>query len=266
MNTVTSRDGTTIAFDVIGGGSPVILVGGAFQRRADPMFVPLAVQLSEHFAVIEYDRRGRGDSADTSPYAVEREVEDIAALIAAVGRPAALFGMSSGAVLALDAAQGGLPIPRLALYEPPFIVDATRPAVPDDYLDRLAAALSAGRRGDAVALFMTAVVGLPPEAVEGMRGQPFWADMEGLAHTLPYDGALMAGTCFGRPLPVDRWSSISVPALVMDGADSPAYQHSAVDALVRLLPGARRRSLPGQTHQVDPEVLAPVLSAFFMER
>lgn len=263
MNKVVSSDGTPIAFDRAGTGSPVILVGGAFQQRADPMFEPLAVLLSSRFTVVNYDRRGRGDSGDTPPYAVAREVEDLAALMNEVGGSASLFGMSSGGVLALEAAASGLLVTKLALYEPPFIVDASRPPVPDDYLARLMAAISAGHNGDAVALFMTEAVGMPAETVAGMRNAPFWPSMEVIAPTLIYDGTLMREVSSGHPLPA-RWSSIDQPTLVIDGGDSPAYEHAAVDALARLLPMAGRQTLAGQTHQVDPSCLAPVVEKFFL--
>jgi pimeloyl-ACP methyl ester carboxylesterase len=166
VSSVTSRDGTTIAFDRTRSGPPIVLVGGAIQHRAiDPRTAELADRLAQGFTVVHYDRRGRGDSGDTMPYAVEREVEDIEALIEEAGGSASLFGMSSGAVLTLEAAAHGLPIPRLALYEPPFVVDDTRPPVPEDYVDQLARMVAEGRRGDAVAFFLTAGVGMPAETV-----------------------------------------------------------------------------------------------------
>lgn len=263
MNKVVSRDGTQIAFDRAGTGTPVILIGGAFQQRADPLLEPLAVQLSARFTVVNYDRRGRGDSGDTAPYAIAREVEDLAALITEVGGTASLFGMSSGGVLALEAAASGLSVTKLALYEPPFIVDTSRPPVPDDYLARLKEAISAGHHGDAVALFLTEVVGMPAEAVAGMRPAPFWPSMEAVAPTLVYDGTLMQEVSSGQQLPA-RWSSIGQPTLVIDGGDSPAYQHAAVSALARLLPMGSRQTLADQTHQVDPAQLAPAVETFLL--
>ena len=185
MNTVTSKDGTTIAFDRSGEGPALILVGGALQHRAiDPSTVQLASLLAPSFTVYHYDRRGRGDSGDTVPYAVEREIEDIDALIQEAGGSAFVFGMSSGAVLALDAAAGGLAITKLALYEPPMVVDDSRPPVPKDYVARLTELASSGRPGDAIEVFMTEGVGLPAEAVAPMRGAPFWPAFEAVAHTL----------------------------------------------------------------------------------
>ena len=265
MDWVVSRDGTKVAYDRSGSGPAVILIGGAFQQRADPMFEPLAVQLSTRFTVINYDRRGRGDSGDTPPYAVDREVDDLAALIETGGGNASLFGMSSGGVLGLEAAASGLSVAKLALYEPPCIVDASRPPVPDDYLGRLESAISTGRNGDAVELFMIEVVGLPADAVAGMRRAPFWPAMEAVAPTLAYDGTIMAEVSSGGPLP-KRWAAIGQPTMVIDGADSPPYQHEAVRTLANLLPRGRRRTLGGQTHQVDPAVLAPIVEAFLLDQ
>lgn len=264
MNTVRSQDGTTIAFDRTGDGPPVILVGGAFQHRAiDAAAAQLAGLLAPHFIVFHYDRRGRGDSSDTPPYAVERELEDLGAMIEEAGGSAFVFGGSSGAVLALDAAVGGLPIGKLALYEPPFIVDDSRPPLPKDYVARLSELASAGRRGDAVAYFMTQAMGMPTEVVAGMRGAPFWPALEGVAHTLAYDGTVMGDTMSGNPEPLEKWASLGVPTLVMVGGESPPYQQHAVRALVDILPEAQLRTLEGQTHEVAPELLGPVLEEFF---
>ena len=189
MNTVTSKDGTTIAFDRSGQGPALILVGGAIQHRAiDPSTARLAELLSPSFTVYHYDRRGRGDSGDTAPYAVEREIEDIDALIQDAGGTASLFGMSSGAVLAIEAAAHGLAVSNLAMYEPPFIVDDSRPPLPDDYRQRLTELLAKGDQADAVELFMTEGVGVPAEAVAPMRGMPFWSGLEAVGYAQPVTG------------------------------------------------------------------------------
>lgn len=260
---VTSKDGTTIAFDRSGEGPSLVLVGGALADRSAA--AQLAAQLAPHFTVIAYDRRGRGDSGDTAPYAVEREVEDIEALIVAAGGHAFLLGHSSGAVLALESART-LPdrIGKLALYEPPFIVDDSRPLLPDDYVTHLLDLVSSGRRGDAVEFFLTTAVGVPTEVVAGMRQEPFWSSMEAVAHTLSYDGTVMGDTMGGSPAPLKRWSSIAAPSLVMDGGASPDWQRHAVRALVDVLPDARQRTLEGQDHGPDSEVLAPLLVEFFL--
>jgi pimeloyl-ACP methyl ester carboxylesterase len=266
MNTVTSKDGTTIAFDRRGEGPAVILVGGAIQHRAiDSNTARLAELLAPKFTVYHYDRRGRGDSGDTAPYAVEREVEDIDALIRDAGGSAALFGMSSGAVLILEAADRGLAITKLALYEPPFMVDDSRPPLPEDYRERLTRMLAEGRRGDAVELFMTEAVGVPADAVASMRGAPFWSGLESVAHTLPYDDAIMGDTTSGAPLPAGRWATVTIPTLVIDGGESPAWARNAVQAIVDVLPRGQRHTLEGQTHQVDSDVLAPVVEDFFID-
>jgi pimeloyl-ACP methyl ester carboxylesterase len=263
MNTVTSKDGTPIAFERHGAGTPLILVDGATSHRA---FNPLGAQLGDllgaSHTVYAYDRRGRGDSGDTAPFSVEREIEDLAALIAEAGGTAHVCGFSSGAVLALDAAAAGLPVIRLALYEPPLVVDDSRPAVPGDYLDRLDAFVAEGRRGEALELFFTTSVGIPAEFVAGMKADPIWAALEAVAPTTAYDGRFMAGLMSGRPLPRDRWSSISVPTLVIYGEATDSWIVSGVRALAGLLPQAGLRALPDQTHDVSAEALAPALAAF----
>ncbi|MFB3739588.1 MAG: alpha/beta fold hydrolase [Candidatus Velamenicoccus archaeovorus] len=261
METVRSADGTTIAFERWGRGPALVVVGGALSDRT------IVGELAPHLAgltVVGYDRRGRGDSGDTAPYAVEREVEDLRAVIDAVAGSAAVFGHSSGAALALEAAAGGLPITKLALYEPPFIVDDTRPPLPDDYLPHLRDLVAAGRRGDAVEYFMTVGPSVPPEVVAQMRSSPTWPALEALAHTIAYDGAVMGDHMAGRPLPRDRWVSVTIPTLVMDGGASPAWARNAVRELAEILPNARRRTLEGQAHGAAPEVLAPVLEDFVL--
>jgi pimeloyl-ACP methyl ester carboxylesterase len=260
---VTSKDSTTIAFDRSGEGPPIVLVGGALADRSAA--AELAAQLAPHFSVVAFDRRGRGDSGDTAPYAVEREVEDIEALIIEVGGQAFVLGHSSGAVLALESART-LPdrITKLALYEPPFIVDDSRPLLPADYVTHLDDLVTAGRRGDAVEFFMTTAVGVLAEVVAGMREQPFWSSLESTAHTLAYDGTIMGETMGGSPAPLERWASVGVPTLVMDGGASPDWQRQAVRALVNVLPDARQRTLEGQDHGPASEVLAPVLVEFFL--
>lgn len=260
MNQVISKDGTAIAFDRTGRGPAVILVGGAFQYRAiDPPTAQLAALLAQQFTVFHYDRRGRGDSSDTHPYAIEREMEDLAALIKEAGGSAFVFGMSSGGVLALDAAARGLAITKLALYELPFNSgDADAHQAAEHYTRELTALLNEGRRGDAVALAMT-TWGAPAEAVAGMRQTPIWPLFEAVAPTLAYDDAIMGD----GSVPAARLESITVPTLVMDGGASPAFMHNAAQAVAHALPNAKHRTLEGQTHDVAPEVLAPILEQFF---
>ncbi len=238
-------------------------MGGAFQHRAiDPGTASLAELLAERLTVFHYDRRGRGDSGDTPPYAVEREVEDLGALIEEAGGSASVFAMPSGGALALEAAASGLAIEKLALYEPPFVVDDSRPPLPEGYAERLAGLTSSGRRGHAVEYFMTEAVGVPAEAIP-MRGAPVWPAFESVAHTLAYDAAVMGDTMSGDAAPLTRWAALGVPTLVMDGGASPEWIHRGALALAGVLLDARRRTLEGQTHDVAPEVLAPALEEFF---
>jgi pimeloyl-ACP methyl ester carboxylesterase len=256
MDFITSKDGTRIGYDRLGEeGPPLVLVsGGSVDRSSN---APLAALMADRFTVYNYDRRGRGPSEDTPPYAVAREVEDIGAVIAEAGGSAALFGSSSGAALALEAAAAGLPVDRLALWEPPYILDpAQRP--PADTAKTFRELVSAGRRGDAVEFFMARVVGMPQEFVEQARSQPWWGATEALAHTLAYDATIMGD----YSLPVDRAALVKAPTLVIDGdASFPAVRESA-EALAKVLPDGERRTLEGQTHDVDANALAPVLKAF----
>jgi pimeloyl-ACP methyl ester carboxylesterase len=232
-----SRDGTPIAFDRSGDGPPLILVGGAFQHRLiDENTAQVQARLAWHFTVFHYDRRGRGDSGDTPPYAVEREVEDLAALIDEAGGSAYVYGMSSGAALALEAAGRGLAIPRLALYEPPFMVDGTRPAGPPDFAARLT------------------------EAAAEMRESPVLPALERVAHTLAYDMAIMANQ---ERLLADVAPRVTAPTLVLDGGASPGWAAGAAEALMERLPNATRSTLEGQTHEAAPGALSPVLEEFF---
>jgi pimeloyl-ACP methyl ester carboxylesterase len=260
MNTARSADGTRIAFDRTGDGPALVLVGGALADRAAAAEV--SALLGQRFTVLAFDRRGRGDSGDTPPYEVEREIEDVAALIEEAGGSALLFGHSSGAVLSLLAVEAGLPITKLAVYEPPFIIDATRPPAPADYVQHLDALVADGRRGDAVAYFMTTGVGVPAEMVEQMKRSPMWPGLEAMAHTIAYDGRVMGELMRGRPFPPDRWSGVKVPTLVLDGGASPEWQRNAARALAEALPDARHRTLDGQDHGPASDVLVPVLVDF----
>jgi pimeloyl-ACP methyl ester carboxylesterase len=261
MRTVTSNDGTRIAFEQSGEGPAIILVGGAFQQRAgDERTAQLASRLSQNFTVFNYDRRGRGDSGDRLPYAVAREREDLQALLNEAGGAAFVFGMSSGAVLALKAAAQGLSIKKLALYEPPFNSgDDQARAAAKTYTQQLTALLAENRRGDAAALAMT-TWGTPAEAIEGMRQSPMWSSIEAIAPTLAYDDAIMGD----GSVPTQEAKAVKVPTLVLDGGNSPGFMHQAADDLAKILPNAQRRTLQEQTHAYAPEVLAPVLEEFFL--
>jgi pimeloyl-ACP methyl ester carboxylesterase len=262
MKKVLSRDGTPIAYERVGSGPPLILVDGALCHRAFGPMPKLAPLLANDFTLFMYDRRGRGGSGDTQPYAVERELEDIDALIQEAGGSAFIYGISSGAALALEAANRGLAVRKVALYEAPFIVDDTRPPLPDDYLRRLTEMIAANRRGAAVRHFMK-VVGVPRLLIAIMRFTPAWSKLKAVAHTLVYDTNIVQDHQRGKPLPLTRWSSVAVPTLVAVGGKSPAWMQHAMEALARVVPRAERRTLPGQTHMVTAEAQAPMLVEFF---
>jgi predicted ATPase/DNA-binding SARP family transcriptional activator len=253
---VRSRDGTPIAYDRYGDGPPVVLVGGALNDRAT--FTPLATRLAPRFTVFSYDRRGRAGSGDTPPYEVAREIEDLAAVVEAAGGSAYAFGVSSGAVLPVEAAAGGVALTRLVLIEPPFIMDDTREPMPDGFVARLDELVAAGRPGDAVELFLTVGVEMPAEVVAAMRTAPTWPALEGLAHTIGYDLTIMGD--FQLPA---RWASVTAPTLVMDGWESAAWRKHAARATVAALPNGVHRTLDGHPHDAPPEVLAPILEEFF---
>ncbi|MER6298617.1 alpha/beta fold hydrolase [Kitasatospora sp. NPDC001539] len=259
--TVISADGTTIACTVTGSGPAVVLVDGAIGHRAFDPGVAVSEQLSAHHTVWAYDRRGRGGSGDTAPFAVEREIEDLAAVIAAAGGAARVFGISSGAALALRAAAAGVGISRLAVYEPPFSTEETQRERFVGYVTELEAALAEGRRGDAVAAFMT-FVGMPGEMVEGMRSAPVWPVFEAVAPTLAYDAAAL-GARTGATVPVDLLATITVPTLVLDGGASPELLRAPARAVAAAVPGAEYRTLADQTHEVAAEVLVPELLKFY---
>jgi len=264
MNQVQSTDGTTIAFDQAGKGPILILVGGAFEQRAmDSETAKLAALplLSQHFTVIHYDRRGRGDSTDTLPFAVKREIEDIEALINLKGGSAFLFGLSSGAALVLEAAlELGSKVKKLAIYEAPYNDDEFAQLAWVNYQKQLKEVLGKGHRGDAVGLFMM-LLGMPAEHLEGMRQHPMWSMFEAVAPTLAYDAAALGEDA---SVPTERAARLTVPTLVMDGgATEFPFMHTTALALVKAIPNAQHRTLEGQTHEVSAEALAPVLIEFF---
>jgi pimeloyl-ACP methyl ester carboxylesterase len=264
MDKVTSRDGTPIAFDRLGEGPPVILVCGAMCGRA--LMRPTAEELAKHFTVFNYDRRGRGDSGDTEPYAVEREIEDISALIVEAGGTASVYGHSSGAGLVLHAAAHGLPIAKIVLHDPPYAPDGDEEArrISREYGENLKAVLSEDRRGDAVELFMT-MVGMPQEMVEGMRYSPTWVELEAIAPTLAYDSEVMGDIGRDGTIPVDQAGRVTVPALVLTGGADYPWMTEVGRRLADAMPDGRHRVLEGQEHAVPPEVLVPVLAEFLAD-
>jgi pimeloyl-ACP methyl ester carboxylesterase len=262
MKKILSKDGTAIAVDRTGRGPALVFVDGAMCYRASGPSQSIAAALAEHFTVFTYDRRGRGDSSDSGPYDVQREVDDLDAVIREAGGHAVVLGVSSGAALALEAASRGVPITKLALYEAPFIVDDSRPAVSDEFVSQLNAAVAAGRRADAVKMFMK-LVGVPGIFILLMRVMPAWPKLTAIAHTLPYDLTIVGPHQKGRPLPTMRWSRAKMPTLVIDGGKSPMWMRNATKALAGVLPNATYRTLDGQTHMVKAKVLAPPLVEFF---
>ena len=263
MDKVTSRDGTTIAFDRLGDGPPVILVCGAMCDR--DLMHPTAEELAKHFTVFNYDRRGRGDSSDTTPYAVEREIEDIGALVAEAGGTASVYGHSSGAGLVLHAAAHGLPIAKIALHDPPYTPDGEEARRSSrEYGKNLRALLSKDRHGEAVELFMT-TVGMPREMIDGMRHTPRWAELEMIAPTLAYDSEVMGDIARDGTIPVDQAGRVTVPALVLTGGADYPWMTDVGRRLAEAMPNGRHRVLEGQEHLVPPEVLAPVLAEFFAD-
>src|SRR5262245_431793 len=266
MKKVISKDGTQIAFDQSGEGPVLILVGGALEQRAlDTETAKLAAQplLTQHFTVLHYDRRGRGDSTDTQPFSVEREIEDIEALINEAGGPAFLFGISSGAALAMEAAiKLDGKVRGLAMYEAPYNSDEAARQRWITYRRQLDEVLAAGRRDDAVILFMMPV-GMPAEHVPAMRQHPMWPMFEAVAPTLAYDAAALGDDA---SVPTEQAARVTVPALVMDGSESFPFMHVTAVALANAMPNAKHRTLEGQTHEVSADVLTPVLVEFFTSR
>jgi pimeloyl-ACP methyl ester carboxylesterase len=261
MPNTISKDGTVIAFDKIGSGPPVILVDGALCYRGLGESAQVVSLLAPRFTVFTYDRRGRGQSGDTQPFSVEREVDDIAALLRETGGTAFVWGMSSGAVLALEAAKCLSGVQKLALYEAPLIVDGSRSTTENDWA-RIEEAIAKNRRSDALKIFLRSV-GLPRLLVAVISLTPVWRKLTAIAHTLPYDGAIVREFQRGKPLPEDTWKSVTIPVLVMDGGKSPEWMRLGNKALAAALPAAHYQTLPGQTHMLKPKAHAPALVEFF---
>ena len=267
MHTVTSADGTSIAYDRFGAGDPLVLVGGAFSYRRYPGQVKLAKLLAEHFTVYSYDRRGRGDSGDSAPYSVSREIEDLAAVIGAAGGRAHVWGLSSGAVLVLEAAAAGVPMARLAVHEPPLVVDPGDRRPPADMRQRVSDLIERGQRGEAVRYYMVDGMGAPAFVPALLRVMPgVWKRLTAVAHTLPYDARLVEGHQTGQPLPAGQWAAVSIPVLVMCGTERegpPMFQHAAT-AVAATLPNsslAIRRGL-GHSKKLNAKAISATLIEF----
>jgi pimeloyl-ACP methyl ester carboxylesterase len=257
-----SADGTLIAYDVYGAGPRLVLVDGALCSRRMGPSKGLVRALAGRFTVLSYDRRGRGESGDGGDYAVERELEDLLAVIAAGGGPTFLFGQSSGAILALHAAARSGDVSRLVVYEAPFIVDGTRPPTPEDYYETLERLLAEKRRGAAVRLFLR-LVGMPGPAIVALGLTPMWPRLKAVAPTLSYDSLITAPYQRGAPLAPEAWSTATQPALVLAGGKSGAWMRNGMQALARTLPHATYAVLDGQTHNLKPRVVTPELLRFF---
>jgi pimeloyl-ACP methyl ester carboxylesterase len=267
MATVTSADGTAIGYDRTGSGPALLLVDGAFCSRSFGPMPDLVPLLAPHFTVYSYDRRGRGESGDTQPYAPKREIDDIEAIIDEAGGSVRVYGVSSGAVLAAKAA-AALPgkITSLALYEAPMLTDDSRTPPPADYRERIDAMVAEGHNGDVVSFFFTTMIGLPFFVPYVMRIMPAWKQLTAAAPTLRYDFAVLGDSQQGHGLPADltkALGSIDVPTLVADGGKAAPWMRHAADAVAAAIPGAVRTTLPKQTHQVKASVIAPVLVDHF---
>jgi pimeloyl-ACP methyl ester carboxylesterase len=262
MSTVRSADGTVIAYTRAGQGPPLILVDGALCSRSFGPMPKLAEQLTSHFTVYTYDRRGRGESGDSANTAPDREVEDLEALISVAGDAVYVHGTSSGAALALEAAKHIRSIAKLVVYEPPFIVDDTKPPMPESYLPELEALVADGRRSEAVKMFMR-FVGTPAIFTAVMPLTPVWGKLKAAAPTLPYDIAIVRDHQQGRPFTPGEWSAIKAPTLVAAGGKSPAWITNGTRALAAALPDGSHRTLNGQNHMVKAQAIAPVLTEFF---
>lgn len=248
MKITRSNDGTTLAYEVIGSGPALVLVGGAFHDRTSPLAgTPLAAMLADDFTVYSYDRRGRGRSSNTPPYSVDREIEDLAAIVAVAGSSVIGYGMSSGGLLVLDAVARGVALSRVVVYEPPIVIDPVRIA----QLEALLPELARASRSDAAELFMTRGMGMPAAVVAGMKATPAWRDREALAHTLSYDLRI---TIRPHDLPAVR-----VPVLVIAGGASPPWMRDGLEGLAHALPHGKLHVLEEQTHAVDPRLLASVI-------
>lgn len=264
MATAVSKDGTPIAYDRDGSGPALILVDGALCYRASGPAKPLAALLTKTFTVFTYDRRGRGESGDAGSYSIEREVEDLDAILQEAGGSAYVYGISSGAALTLEAASRLKGIRKAVVYEAPFIVDGTHSPLPSDFIDRLRSFIAAHRRTDAVKMFLRRV-GAPAFAVMVMPLFSVWKKLTAVAHTLVYDLTIVGPFSAGRPLPAAHWASATIPIIVADGGKSPTWMRNANRALSQALPNATYRTLPGQTHMLKPQAIAPVIKEFFRE-
>ena len=266
MKSTKSKDGTLIAYEELGSGPPLVLVDGAFCRREFGPMASLAKALSAQFTVFHYDRRGRGDSGNTAPYAVEREIEDLSAVVEKAGGNPFLYGTSSGAALALRAVGSGMSAKKLLVYEPPFALDGTHTPSPSDFRERIAAMLASDDRDGAIKLFLK-VVGVPAFGIFFMRLLPnVWPKIRKVAPTLAYDFAVLGDTQRGGPLPADlekALAAIHVPTVTAAGGKSPDWMHHAAKRVAQGIDGASFRIVPNQDHNATTKAMAPVITDVF---
>lgn len=260
---LTSRDGTKIAYSKTGKGKILVLVDGAFCHRKFGANKKLPQHLSDNFTVYSYDRRGRSESGNTLPYSPQKEYEDLQAVINEAGGNAYVYGISSGAALALEAANAGVKMEKLALYEAPYITDNSRKPLPENYLKTLTQFAEQGENGKAVKYFMQTGIGLPVFVVWMMQLMPAWKKMKQLAHTLPYDTEIIGDTGSGKPLSKEKWSNVNIPTLVISGSKSAKWSQNSMQYLATILPNAQHQTLIGQSHIVNPKVLSQELIQFF---
>jgi pimeloyl-ACP methyl ester carboxylesterase len=259
----TSKDGTKIAYSKTGKGKPLVLVDGAFCHRKFGANEKLPKHLSGYFTVYSYDRRGRSESGNTLPYSPQKEYEDLQAVINEAGGNAYVYGISSGAALALEAANKGVKMEKLALYEAPYITDNSRSPFPENYLETLTQFAEQSENGKAVKYFMRTGIGLPSFVVWMMQLMPAWKQMKQLAHTLSYDIEILGNTGSGKPLSKEKWSNVNIPTLVISGSKSAKWSKNSMQHLATVLPNAHYQILIGQSHIVSPKVLSKLLIQFF---
>mgnify|MGYP000860074277 CR=1 FL=1 len=257
----TSKDGAKIAYSKTGTGKPLVLVDGAFCHRKFGANEKLPQHLSDNFTVYSYDRRGRNESGNNLPYSPQKEYEDQQIVINEAGGNA--YGISSGAALALEAANAGVKMEKLALYEAPYITDNSRKPLPENHLKTLTEFAEQGENGKAVKYFMRTGIGLPAFVVWMMQLMPAWKQMKQLAHTLPYDTEILGDTGSGKPFSKEKWSNVNMPTLVISGSKSAAWTQNSMQHLATVLPNAKHQTLAGQSHIVNPKVLAKELKQFF---
>jgi pimeloyl-ACP methyl ester carboxylesterase len=262
FRTVTSTDGTSIAYDVIGSGPAVVLISGGLNQRV--MYQKLIDLLQDSYTIFNYDRRGRGDSGDGNPetYTLDHEIDDLEQVLEAVREPAHIVANCTGAIIAAHAAARGIPMAKLALYEPPYAVGGDKPVAGSDYLARLKALIASGRRDEAVMLFQKEAVGNTDEFIEKFRSHPAWPLFAGLAHTLPYERVIVGD----GSVPADVMRNVDVPTLVLEGGLSPAWQRNACAVVADLIPGAQRQVIEGQGHVFPLAEVAPLAKQFFGEQ